>query len=202
MEPLKGGMLANPPKEARHLLGKSMIKRTPVDWALQYLWNLPETAVVLSGMSSMEQLEQNCESAGLSGIGKLTDEENDTINSIISIYKEKILVPCTACKYCMPCPYGVNIPENFAIANSFNIRPADLWDRIMRFNIKRKYRKLASHKKRVNKDVPNGNASICVECGLCVPLCPQAINIPEEMKKVQLFLKKNRKPETLWEKKN
>ena len=200
MEPLKGGMLANPPKEALHLLDKSKIKRTPVDWALQYLWNLSEVSVVLSGMSSVEQIEQNCQSADLSGIGKLSEEDNNTIDSIISIYKEKILVPCTACQYCMPCPFGVNIPENFAIANASNIKPKDLWDRIMRFNVKGKYRKLKSRKEKVNKDVPNGSAMLCEDCGKCVPLCPQSIDIPEELIKVHLFLKNNKRPETLWKK--
>jgi len=67
MEPLKGGMLANPPGEALHILKNSSVQRTPVDWALQYLWNLPEVSVVLSGMSSREQMEQNMESAEKSG---------------------------------------------------------------------------------------------------------------------------------------
>lgn len=189
MEPLKGGMMAKPPKEAMKILDSSQNKRTPVDWALQYLWNRPEVSVVLSGMSTMEQLDQNLESASTSGIGALTDEENKTIDSIISIYKEKILVPCTACQYCMPCPAGVNIPENFALANSANMKPETLWDRIMLFSTKRKYKKLASHSKKVNKEMPDGNASLCVECGKCIPLCPQSIAIPEELKKVHQFLK-------------
>ncbi|MBB6480408.1 aldo/keto reductase [Spirochaeta isovalerica] len=192
MEPLKGGMLAKPPKEARKLLEASSVKRTPVDWALQYLWNLPEVSVVLSGMSTGEQLEQNLESAEKSGIGKLTEEENGTINSIISIYREKILVPCTACQYCMPCPAGVNIPENFALANSANMKPETLWDRIMLFNTKRKYRKLASNKVKVNKTVPDGNASLCIECGKCLSHCPQTIAIPDELKKVHQFLRYGR----------
>lgn len=202
MEPLKGGMLANPPKEAKRKFAESSVKRAPVDWALQYLWNQPEVSVVLSGMSTMEQLEQNCESAGQSGIGKLTAGERETIDSIISIYNEKILVPCTACRYCMPCPAGVNIPENFALANGANIDPSTLWDRIMKIRNRRKYRKLTGDKKKVNKTVPDGNASLCVECGKCVPLCPQSIAIPEELKKVHQFLRYGRKDQFIYSGKN
>lgn len=200
MEPLKGGMLANPPSEARRLLDKSPKKRTPVDWALQYLWNLPEASVVLSGMSSMQQLEQNCKSAENSGINSLTKDENTTIDSIISIYRERILVPCTACKYCMPCPFGVNIPKNFAIVNSANTKPANMMDRGMKIINKRNYRKMDKSRDKVNKEVPNGNASLCVECGKCVPLCPQGIDIPEELKKVHLVMGNNKKPAEVFKK--
>jgi len=189
MEPLKGGMLANPPGEAMQILDKSTVKRTPVDWALQYLWNKPEVSVVLSGMSSVVQLEENCRSAEKSGSDTLSEEEDKTIDSIISIYREQILVPCTACRYCMPCPFGVNIPENFAIANAVNMKPNNFMDRGMRFVTKRKYKKLASTKEKVNKEVLNGRASLCTECGKCIPLCPQGINIPVELKKVHQFLK-------------
>lgn len=198
MEPLKGGMLANPPGEAMKILKESTVKRSPVDWALQYLWNRPEVSVVLSGMSSIEQLEENCSSAEKSGPDTLSEAENRTIDSIISIYRERILVPCTACQYCMPCPVGVNIPENFAIANGANIQPLNLMDRFMKFHNRRKYRRLVSLKDKVNREIPNGNGSLCIECGKCIPRCPQGIMIPEELKKVDLFLKQNRKPSELF----
>lgn len=200
MEPLKGGLLANPPREAMEVLNSSAKKRTPVDWALQYLWNLPEAAVVLSGMSSMEQLEQNIASAQDSGIGTLTDEENKTIDSIISIYRERILVPCTACKYCMPCPYGVNIPGNFAIVNATNTKPASILDRLLKLNNRLSYLKMDKSRTKVNKETPNGNASLCVACGKCVPLCPQAIDIPTELKKVHQVMGKRKKSADLFKK--
>lgn len=200
MEPLKGGMLANPPAEAREILDASPGKRSPVDWALQYLWNLPEVSVVLSGMSSMEQLEQNIESAEESGIGKLTTEENKTIESIISIYRERILVPCTACKYCMPCPVGVDIPGNFAIVNAANNKPANMMDRGLKLRNKLLYRRMAGSIDKVNKEVLNGKASLCIECGKCVPLCPQGIDIPEELKKVHQVMGKHRKPAEVFKK--
>jgi len=199
MEPLKGGMLAHPPKEARKILNGAPIKRTPVDWALQYLWNLPEVAVVLSGMSSLEQLEQNLKSAEGSGVGSLTEEENRAIDSIIDIYREKILVPCTACQYCMPCPAGVNIPENFALANTANQIALGPLNWVMKLGARSKYRKLADTKAKLNPKVLNGRATLCIDCGQCVPLCPQSIAIPEDLKKVQQFLGKNRNPKKVFQ---
>lgn len=198
MEPLKGGMLSNPPGEAKQVLDASPVQRTPVDWALQYLWNLPEVSVVLSGMSTMEQLQQNIDSAEGSGIDSLTAEENKTIDDIISIYRKRILVPCTACKYCMPCPAGVNIPANFAIVNAANTKPVNMMDRMMKFNNGRNYHKMDKSRDKVNKEKPNGNASICVNCGKCIPLCPQGIDIPTELAKVHQVMGKRKKPEDVF----
>ena len=76
MEPVKGGTLANPTREAMDVMAGSSIKRTPVDWALQFVWNKPEVATVLSGMSNMQQVVENCDSADRSGIQSLSEEEN------------------------------------------------------------------------------------------------------------------------------
>ena len=188
MEPVRGGQLANPPAEAKALMDQSTIKRTPVDWALQFLWNQPEVATVLSGMGNMQMVEENCASADASGIGSLSEEEEATIEAIADIYREKILVPCTGCEYCMPCPYGVNIPKNFAILNSVNGSEG-----IPRLQVRMGYNRLTGKKDKVDKENPNGNASICVECGACVPKCPQSINIPEELKKVDAILGKRQR---------
>ena len=118
MEPLKGGKLANPPAEVLDVIRKSKIKRTPVDWALQYLWNLPEISVVLSGMGNLQMLNENCDSADRSGVGFLNEGDLSVIDILTKIYRKKILVPCTSCKYCLPCPSGVNIPQNFCISTS------------------------------------------------------------------------------------
>lgn len=180
MEPLKGGMLANPPSEAMEVIEKSAKKRSPVDWALQYLWSLPEVSVVLSGMGSKLMLEENCESADRSGVGNLKAEELGTINELIEIYRKNIVVPCTACKYCMPCPFGVNIPQNFAYINNMASRNAFFHNVPIRWN----FRKLTRNSKKLNAEKTNGNAVLCTECGACVKKCPQFINIPEELKKV------------------
>lgn len=184
MEPVKGGTLANPPQEAADVIAASPVKRTPVDWALQFLWNKPEVATVLSGMSNLQQVVENCDSADRSGIGSLSEEENRTISRLAEIYRSKILVPCTGCEYCLPCPHGVNIPQNFAVLNNISLERS--WTK--RFQVRRAYRKLASGPPRLDLDKPNGNASVCTSCGLCVEKCPQEINIPVDLEKVHAIL--------------
>jgi predicted aldo/keto reductase-like oxidoreductase len=186
MEPLKGGILANPPAEALDVMRANGHQRTPVDWALQFLWNRPEVSVVLSGMGSQQMVDENCASADRSGIGSLSAEEEEVITELAEAYRRKMLVPCTACKYCMPCPAGVNIPQNFAILNNVSVES----NRIMRWMVRRGYRKLAGSKETLDKENPNGNASLCVECGECLEKCPQQINIPVELEKAHAILGK------------
>ncbi len=186
MEPVKGGTLANPPAEAVEVMDSSSVQRTPVDWALQFLWNKPEVATVLSGMSNMQQVVENCDSADRSGIDTLSAGENEVITSLAQIYQEKILVPCTSCEYCMPCPHGVNIPQNFAILNNVSLESITA----RRFLIRRSYKKLVGNPEKLDKKNPNGNASICTVCGVCVEKCPQEINIPVELEKVHAVLGK------------
>lgn len=188
MEPLKGGLLVNPPKEALDILNQSKKTKTPVEWALKYLWNHEEVTVVLSGMGSVKMLEENCKYADESGVDLLDEDDESILDAVVDIYKEQILVPCTACQYCMPCPFGVNIPENFALVNSANCEANNIQDRLFQWFDKRKYRKLVSDRSKVNKEKPNGNASLCTNCGQCVSKCPQSINIPEELKKCHQVL--------------
>ncbi len=180
MEPLKGGTLVNPPQEALNIINSADKKRTPVDWALQFLWNKPEVAVVLSGMNSKEMIKENCESADNSGINSLTKSETNVIEKLTEEFRKKIAVPCTACNYCMPCPQGVNIPQNFACLNNVTLEK----NRFRRIMTRRTYRKLQNKKTNVNNKNPNGNAKLCVKCGTCIMKCPQKIQIPEELEKV------------------
>jgi len=99
MEPIKGGKLANPPEEALEIMKKATNQRTPVDWALQYVWNQPEVSVVLSGMGSKQMVDENVESADNSGINSLSEEDNKIITELAEIYRINILVQCTACQY-------------------------------------------------------------------------------------------------------
>ncbi|HUT79807.1 MAG TPA: aldo/keto reductase [Candidatus Bathyarchaeia archaeon] len=183
MEPLKGGRLANPPEEALEIMRKAKSQRTPVDWALQFLWNLPEVSTVISGMGSQKMVDENCQSADKSGINSLNDDDKQIITELAEVFRKKILVPCTTCQYCMPCPSGVDIPDNFALLNNFN---QDVG--IRKWLTRRKYKKLASKEKNVNLEKQNGNATICTECLECIEKCPQEINIPEELKKVHAIL--------------
>jgi hypothetical protein len=195
MEPLKGGQLANPPKEAIDAIIKSDIKRTPVDWALQFLWNRPEIATVLSGMGSMKMVEENCNSADKSGIGSLTSHELTIIDQLTDISKKKIIVPCTACQYCMPCPAGVNIPQNFALLNNKSFgSEGRLMSRLIQSLFLRNYTKLSKNKSDAVKH-SNGRATLCIKCNKCISKCPQQINIPTELEKVIAVFEKRQKIE-------
>ena len=129
-------------------------------------------------------VDENCASADRSGIGSLSDKEELATSRLAEVFHRGTLVPCTACGYCMPCPSGVNIPQNFAILNNVAMEQS----RVTRWRVKRGYRKLAGSKEKLEKENPNGNASLCVQCGKCVPKCPQQINIPGELKKVHAIL--------------
>jgi predicted aldo/keto reductase-like oxidoreductase len=180
MEPLKGGTLVNPPREALSIMNSADKRRTPADWALQFLWNKPEVSVVISGMNSKKMIQENCESADNSGINSLTKSEIDIINKLTEEFRKEISVPCTACSYCMPCPQGVNIPQNFACLNNVKLEKS----RFRRIMTRRTYRKLENKKAKVSHTNPNGNAKLCNKCGVCVTKCPQKIEIPKELEKV------------------
>jgi predicted aldo/keto reductase-like oxidoreductase len=184
MEPLKGGRLADPPQEALEIMRSATSERSPVDWALQFLWNRPEVAVVLSGMGSQQMVDENCASAERSGIGSLSGEDERVISRLAEVYRRRLLVPCTACRYCLPCPAGVNIPQNFAILNNVSMEDS----RLQRWMAKRGYRRLSGSKKELEKEADSGNASLCVQCGQCLEKCPQEIDIPTELSKVHAIL--------------
>jgi predicted aldo/keto reductase-like oxidoreductase len=198
MEPLKCGQLANPPEEAMRVIHGAPVKRTPVDWALQFLWNRPEVACVLSGMGSRRMVEENCDSADASGVATLSPEENRVIQELAAIYRKKILVPCTACGYCMPCPAGVDIPQNFAYLNYKSLGAGGaLKSRLVQMMITRNYRHLAKSKDRIQEGKPNGRASVCTKCGACVPKCPQKIAIPQELERVKAVFEQGKSVKTI-----
>lgn len=166
MEPLRGGKLAsNLPEEALNVFDKTDIKRTPVDWALSWVWNHSEVSVVLSGMNEMNQIEENIKTASETTVNSLTEKELKIIAEVKTIIKEKVKVNCTACEYCMPCPAGVNIPGCFTFYNNHYM-----------FGKEENYNRFLT---------PKQKASNCVECGKCETHCPQGISIRSELKNVK-----------------
>jgi len=166
MEPLFGGTLANPVGRLGDVWKKS--GQNPVALALRWLWDKPEVSLVLSGMSSMEQTVQNIETAGRSGIGTLTEEEKSIIAEAQKTYDETLPIKCTKCKYCIPCPFEVDIPINFELYNNMIAMPGDN----TRTLAKNCYGMLA----------PTHRAGNCKNCGQCEQKCPQHLPIRENLK--------------------
>ena len=168
MEPLLGGKLVNPPEAVQKLWATAETKRGAAEWALQWLWNQPEVSSVLSGMSTMPQMEENIASADHAAIGSLTAADQELFNKVREAYKSLSPVPCTSCRYCMPCPNGVDIPRNFAVLN----------DGVMYGNLE-----AARHGYHfIPRDQTEAIlASSCISCGDCEELCPQGILISKWM---------------------
>ena len=172
MEPLMGGRLADPPKDVREVMESFPLRRTPVEWALEWLWDQPEVSVVLSGMSTMKQVEENLGSADRSSIECLSPAELALIAEVREKYSTRIAIPCSKCNYCMPCPNGLHIPANFEFYNY-----AHLCDNVA--DAKFRYGLFLKEEQR---------ASACISCGLCEEMCPQGIAISEQMAKVAELL--------------
>jgi predicted aldo/keto reductase-like oxidoreductase len=143
-------------------------KRTPAEWGLRWVWNQPEVSVVLSGMSTMEQVKGNIRSAEHGYAHSLTEQELDLINRVKAEYKRRIKVDCTNCGYCLPCPAGVNIPDCFS-----------------RYNTAFMFENFEAMKKNYNMFIKESNrASQCTSCGECEEKCPQDIPIREKLQDV------------------
>ncbi len=175
MEPILGGCLANPPAAIRAILDSAPVKRSPAEWALQWVWNHPEVSVALSGMSTMEQVVENVESACRSGAGSLTPEELDLIARAQKAREELGVSPCTGCGYCLPCPHGVDIPFNMQLYNDALV--------------------FGGNQKVLNRNLYNGlaqeaRAGACQACGECEDKCPQDIPIREWMAKIHEYFAK------------
>jgi predicted aldo/keto reductase-like oxidoreductase len=172
MEPLRGGQLTlKVPESIRTIWQNAAVRRTPADWALQWIWNHPEVTVVLSGMSTMQQVLENLDSAGRSGAGMLSEEELILIDKVREEYRRLAPVPCTNCKYCMPCPNGVEIADILKYYNDARIYENPRAPRFLYANLPRDKR-----------------ADNCVECFECEEKCPQGIPISEQLKKAHAWL--------------
>lgn len=163
MEPLRGGRIAKnpPPDPVAEVWAQSDRDWTPAEWALQWVWDQPEVSTVLSGMSTMEQVEENLQSADRSGVGMLTDPDKALIAAARKAFESLAPIPCTQCEYCLPCPNGVAIPRIFSIYND-----ATMYDAFG-------HARWAYN----NQVKPEVRADNCIECGDCEEACPQNIRI-------------------------
>lgn len=172
MEPLLGGRLANPPKDVKEVFNANGKYSSPADWALQWLWNQPEVSIVLSGMSNMQQVEENLISANKSGIGTFGDEDIKVIEKARAIFEGRASIPCTNCSYCMPCPNNVDIPGNFELYNG-----SVIYDDVA--TSVNSYKHFFGDESKADK---------CIACKICEDKCPQSIKISEWMPKVHSAL--------------
>ncbi len=172
MEPLMGGRLADPPPPIANTIASDPARRSPAQLAFEWVWDQPEVSVVLSGMSTMDQVIENLRFADEARVGRLGDADHALIARIREQYRERITIPCTQCAYCMPCPTGVNIPFNFDFFNYANTYD-DVTAARFRYNF-------------VLKEEQRAGA--CIECHTCEELCPQHIPISEWMPKVAALL--------------
>ena len=169
MEPLRGGsFLNNIPDDIDAEWKKAGEDRTAADIALRFVWDHPGVSTVLSGMSSMQQTVENVKSAGTAEAGGLNETEHEVIKKVRDMYKQRIIAPCTNCKYCMPCPSGVDIPGNLTVLNNTSV-----YNSVEQFRFS--YINFFDDDKKGDK---------CIECGQCEDACPQHIAIIDKLKQL------------------
>lgn len=169
MEPLRGGRLVNLlPESAKELFERDEEKRTPAELALKWLYDQPEVTCVLSGMNSLEMVEQNVKTACESPVGCLTESDRRLIEQVKEEIAKKVKVGCTGCGYCMPCPHGVDIPGTFRCYNAMYSEGKQ--------GGRKEYLQCTAFRK------DTSSASQCISCGKCETHCPQQIPIRKELK--------------------
>ena len=176
MEPLRGGKLVNMlPQRARDAMKKSGRGWSPAEWGLRWLYNQEEVTVVLSGMNSEEMVKENCRIASETEAGSMTEADFETLEAVKKSIRENEKVGCTGCRYCMPCPKGVDIPGIFRCYNA------------MYTESKSGGRFQFAQTVALSKEPPF--ATQCVECGKCEQHCPQSIPIREKLKEADKALR-------------
>lgn len=174
MEPLRGGKLVDLlPKKAKELIASSPY--SAAELAFRWLWDQKEITCVLSGMNSIEMVEENCRIASDMEPGTFTDADFALISEVRNLINENIKVGCTGCRYCMPCPQGVDIPGAFKAYNTMYME--NRWSGIF------EYAQVVGMRKQP------AFPSQCVACGRCERHCPQHIHIIEELKKAEKALR-------------
>ncbi len=175
MEPLRGGKLVNLPEKAKKLLEKNGQPYTPAQLGLRWLWNQAGVTCILSGMNSLEMVEENVRTASTAKVGCQTESEAALIERIKAIIKEKEKVGCTGCGYCMPCPKNVDIPGNFYFYNLMYME--------------NKHSARFGFAQNIGMRKEPRFASQCVGCGKCEKHCPQHLPIREKLKEADRALR-------------
>ena len=168
MDPLRGGLLANPPEEVKALYDAFPVKRSPVEWAFRYLYTMPEVITILSGMSTMEQVEDNLHIFSVDKGEMLTAEEAALLSEVKETYLRRTKTRCTGCSYCQPCPRGVKIPAIFQGHDNALLRGQE--------KNQKNYDALKESK---------ADASLCVGCRKCETQCPQHLPIVRYLQEIR-----------------
>lgn len=174
MEPVRGGALADLSEDSNAIFRKANPDVSVASWALRYAMSPENMMVVLSGMSNMEQLKDNISTA--ENFRPLDESEYAVVADALDAYKKAKTVPCTACRYCQPCPAGVEIPRIFTAWNRYKIG-----------------RSWGAFQEAYEAIPEEGRAHNCVSCGACMEQCPQHIRIPELMSEIAAEYEKNKK---------
>ncbi|MCI8786077.1 MAG: aldo/keto reductase [Eubacterium sp.] len=170
MEPLRGGRLVNLlPKEAKKLFETDPFARTPAELAFRWLYDQPEVTCVLSGMNSMEMIAENVITAEKGTVGHFSKEDAALVEKVKEEIKKTVKVNCTGCGYCMPCPFGVDIPVTFRCYNEMYSETKS--------GARKEYLQCTAFRKN------QSSASQCRQCGKCEQHCPQQIEIRKELKR-------------------
>jgi predicted aldo/keto reductase-like oxidoreductase len=178
MEPVKGGILANLPKKAEDLLKQYHTDMSVPSWAVRFAASHEGILTVLSGMSDMQQLQDNI--SYMNNFEPLVQDEYDIIQKVVGIINETIAIPCTACGYCVEgCPQNIAIPKYFELYNAqmqHGVQTGSILQKLYYRNYTQRY----------------GRASECIDCRQCESHCPQHIEIAKSLKDVAAVFEKQR----------
>ncbi|HMK15914.1 MAG TPA: aldo/keto reductase, partial [Methanomicrobiales archaeon] len=176
MEPIRGGLLAKEVPGITEIWEQAPARRTPAEWALRWVWDHPEVTVVLSGMSTMDQVRENvlCAEGGVPGT--LTKKELGIYRKVKNEFLKRVIIPCTGCEYCQPCPHGVSIPECF-----------EFYNRAHMYDAKDQTKEIYSMFLGGFFDGVPHFASCCQDCGECEEKCPQQLPVRKHLKEVEEY---------------